>query len=127
MPEPQLPKLAQSGRVVADVLLGNGDNHLKNRSFRFPVPGEVRLSPAYDIVLTVLFIPRDELALRFVRDAARLHGRQWGALLPSGDAPAAVLPSSERRLRAAVVTRARMRTLPPMSEGFLRPLAGLPL
>lgn len=54
-------------RVVADVLLGNGDNHLKNWSFRFPEPGRVRLSPAYDIVPTVLFIPRDTLALRFVR------------------------------------------------------------
>ncbi|HEY1607374.1 MAG TPA: type II toxin-antitoxin system HipA family toxin [Allosphingosinicella sp.] len=54
-------------RIVADVLLGNGDNHLKNWSFRFPVPGEVQLSPAYDIVPTMLFIPRDELALRFVR------------------------------------------------------------
>jgi serine/threonine-protein kinase HipA len=52
-------------RVVADVLLGNGDNHLKNWSFRFPRPGEVRLSPAYDIVPTVLFIPADTLALRF--------------------------------------------------------------
>ncbi len=54
-------------RVVADVLLGNGDNHLKNWSFRFPAPGKVRLSPAYDIVPTVLFMPRDTLALRFVR------------------------------------------------------------
>lgn len=54
-------------RVVADVLLGNGDNHLKNWSFRFPAPNEIRLSPAYDIVPTVLFIPRDTLALRFVR------------------------------------------------------------
>lgn len=52
-------------RVVADVLLGNGDNHLKNWSFIFPGPGVVRLSPAYDIVPTVLFQPRDQLALRF--------------------------------------------------------------
>jgi serine/threonine-protein kinase HipA len=49
------------------VLIGNGDNHLKNWSFRFPAPGQVRLSPAYDIVPTVLFIPADTLALRFVR------------------------------------------------------------
>lgn len=54
-------------RVVADVLLGNGDNHLKNWSFCFPEPGQVRLSPAYDIVPTVLFIPNDKLALRFVK------------------------------------------------------------
>jgi len=52
-------------RLVADVLLGNGDNHLKNWSFIFPAPGLVRLSPAYDIVPTVFFNPRDELALRF--------------------------------------------------------------
>jgi len=54
-------------RVVADVLLGNGDNHLKNWSFIFPEPGQIRLSPAYDIVPTVLFAPNDQLALRFVR------------------------------------------------------------
>lgn len=53
-------------RVVADVLLGNGDNHLKNWSFIFPRAGEVRLSPAYDIVPTVMFLPRDQLALKFV-------------------------------------------------------------
>jgi serine/threonine-protein kinase HipA len=54
-------------RVVADVLLGNGDNHLKNWSFRFPAPGQVRLSPAYDIVPTIFFVPGDTLALRFVQ------------------------------------------------------------
>ncbi|HEY7959582.1 MAG TPA: type II toxin-antitoxin system HipA family toxin [Sphingomicrobium sp.] len=52
-------------RIVADVLVGNGDNHLKNWSFLFARPGEVRLSPAYDIVPTVLFIPAETLALRF--------------------------------------------------------------
>ncbi|CAK7261532.1 MULTISPECIES: type II toxin-antitoxin system HipA family toxin [unclassified Shinella] len=53
-------------RIVADVLVGNGDNHLKNWSFLFPGGGAVRLSPAYDIVPTVLFAPADQLALRFV-------------------------------------------------------------
>jgi serine/threonine-protein kinase HipA len=42
-----------------------GDNHLKNWSFIFPVPGEIRLSPAYDIIPTVLYAPGDTLALRF--------------------------------------------------------------
>jgi serine/threonine-protein kinase HipA len=62
-------------RLVADVLVGNGDNHLKNWSFLFPRPGEVRLSPAYDIVPTILFMPRDQLALRFVgtHDFARVN------------------------------------------------------
>ncbi|MBB3399335.1 type II toxin-antitoxin system HipA family toxin [Rhizobium sp. BK060] len=64
-------------RVVADVLLGNGDNHLKNWSFCFPQPGEIRLSPAYDIVPTVLYMPRDTMALRFVKthsfESVNLH------------------------------------------------------
>lgn len=64
-------------RVVVDVLVGNGDNHLKNWSFIFPEPGAVRLSPAYDIVPTVMFMPRDTMALRFVRThdfhAVNLH------------------------------------------------------
>ncbi|MEK1893983.1 MAG: type II toxin-antitoxin system HipA family toxin [Rhizobium sp.] len=54
-------------RVVADVLLGNGDNHLKNWSFFFPQPGEIRLSPAYDIVPTIFYMPADTMALRFVK------------------------------------------------------------
>lgn len=64
-------------RVTVDVLVGNGDNHLKNWSFRFPKAGEIRLSPAYDIVPTILYQPRDELALRFVGtnrfEAVNLH------------------------------------------------------
>jgi serine/threonine-protein kinase HipA len=52
-------------RVVADVLVGNGDNHLKNWSFIFPKAGEIRLSPAYDIVPTIMFIIGDRLALKF--------------------------------------------------------------
>jgi serine/threonine-protein kinase HipA len=64
-------------RVVADILVGNGDNHLKNWSFRFPAPGEIRLSPAYDIVPTILFQPRDRMALKFAGtndfDIVNLH------------------------------------------------------
>jgi serine/threonine-protein kinase HipA len=64
-------------RVVADILLGNGDNHLKNWSFWFPRPGVIRLSPAYDIVPTVLFQPADTMALRFVKthnfESVNLH------------------------------------------------------
>ncbi|MDK4706073.1 type II toxin-antitoxin system HipA family toxin [Rhizobium sp. CNPSo 4062] len=64
-------------RVVADILLGNGDNHLKNWSFWFPRPEVIRLSPAYDIVPTVLFQPTDTMALRFVKthnfESVNLH------------------------------------------------------
>ena len=60
-------------RVVADVLIGNGDSHLKNWSFLFPRPGEIRLSPAYDIVPTVLYMPADTMALRFVKTHSFEH------------------------------------------------------
>jgi serine/threonine-protein kinase HipA len=64
-------------RVAVDVLIGNGDNHLKNWSFIFPEQGQIRLSPAYDIVPTVLFIPQDTLALRFAGiqrfESVRMH------------------------------------------------------
>lgn len=62
-------------RLVADVLVGNGDNHLKNWSFLFPAAGRIELSPAYDIVPTILFLPNDGLALRFVgtHDFARVN------------------------------------------------------
>ena len=53
-------------RVAADILIGNGDNHLKNWSFRFEDGVSPKLSPAYDIVPTVLYAPRDNLALEFV-------------------------------------------------------------
>jgi len=53
-------------RVAADILIGNGDNHLKNWSFRFEDGVSPKLSPANDIVPTVLYSARDNLALEFV-------------------------------------------------------------
>jgi serine/threonine-protein kinase HipA len=52
-------------RLVFSVLIGNGDMHLKNWSLlhldrRTPV-----LSPAYDFVATLPYIPNDSLALSF--------------------------------------------------------------
>ena len=46
-------------------LTGNADMHLKNFSLLYAPGGEVRLSPAYDLLPTVLLIPedREEMAL----------------------------------------------------------------
>ncbi|MCK6544837.1 HipA domain-containing protein [Myxococcota bacterium] len=50
---------------VIDILIGNGDSHLKNWAFTYGEDGKTpRLSPAYDMVPTVLFIEGDELALK---------------------------------------------------------------
>lgn len=55
------------GRLVFDILCGNGDSHVKNWSLIYRDRVHARLAPAYDIVPTILF-PRYEqaLALDFV-------------------------------------------------------------
>ncbi|MEZ4451627.1 MAG: type II toxin-antitoxin system HipA family toxin [Nannocystaceae bacterium] len=52
-------------RVVFTVLCGNTDAHLKNWSVLYRDRRRPRLSPAYDLVASVLYVPRvdDELAL----------------------------------------------------------------
>ena len=52
-------------RTVANLLLGNGDAHLKNWAFVFPRPDQAALSPAYDIVSTVVYDPSDKMAQKF--------------------------------------------------------------
>jgi serine/threonine-protein kinase HipA len=53
-------------RFTVNVLLGNGDAHLKNWAFRYPDGRTPELSPAYDIVPTIALNPGDiNLALKF--------------------------------------------------------------
>jgi serine/threonine-protein kinase HipA len=50
--------------VVYACSVGNGDAHLKNFSVLYRhVEDTVELSPAYDMVSTLLYFPRDSLAL----------------------------------------------------------------
>jgi serine/threonine-protein kinase HipA len=52
-------------RLVFSVLIGNGDMHLKNWSLLYPDGRKPVLSPAYDFVFTLPYIPGDTLALSF--------------------------------------------------------------
>ena len=52
-------------RLVFSVLIGNGDMHLKNWSLLYPDRRTPVLSPAYDLVATLPYIPNDNLALTF--------------------------------------------------------------
>ena len=52
-------------RLVFSVLIGNGDMHLKNWSLLYPGGRTPVLSPAYDFVSTLPYIPGDKLALTF--------------------------------------------------------------
>ncbi len=52
-------------RLVFSVLIGNADMHLKNWSLLYPDGRTPVLSPAYDFVATLPYIPGDTLALTF--------------------------------------------------------------
>ena len=50
-------------RLVLNVLVGNGDAHLKNWAVRYPDGRTPVLSPLYDVLPTVLYLPGDDLGL----------------------------------------------------------------
>ena len=52
-------------RVVFSVVIGNGDMHLKNWSLLYPDRRNPVLSPGYDFVATLAYLPDDTLALSF--------------------------------------------------------------
>ena len=52
-------------RLVFSVVIGNADMHLKNWSLLYPDRRRPVLSPGYDFVATLPYIPNDALALSF--------------------------------------------------------------
>ena len=52
-------------RLVFSVVIGNADMHLKNWSLLYPDRRTPALSPGYDFVATLPYIPNDTLALSF--------------------------------------------------------------
>jgi serine/threonine-protein kinase HipA len=57
-------------RFVFNALIGNADMHLKNWSLIYPERRTAHLSPAYDFVSTIAYLPHDKLALTFVDSKA---------------------------------------------------------
>ena len=54
-------------RLTFNVLIGNGDMHLKNWSLIYSDRRNARLAPAYDFVSTIPYIANDKSALTFSR------------------------------------------------------------
>ncbi|NDW01088.1 type II toxin-antitoxin system HipA family toxin [Yangia sp. PrR002] len=54
-------------RLTFNTLIGNGDMHLKNWSLIYPDQRNAKLSPAYDFVSTIPYLPGDQSALNFSR------------------------------------------------------------
>ncbi|CFQ63788.1 putative transcriptional regulator [Yersinia frederiksenii] len=59
-------------RLLGNILLANGDAHLKNWTVTYPDGRHAKLSPAYDIVCTKVYMTNEsELALRMAKE------KQW--------------------------------------------------
>jgi len=54
-------------RLVFNVLIGNADMHLKNWSLIYPDRKTAALSPGYDFVSTIAYLPDDKMALTLGR------------------------------------------------------------
>jgi serine/threonine-protein kinase HipA len=54
-------------RLTFNVLIGNSDMHLKNWSMRYLDRKSAVLSPAYDFVATIAYLPDEKAALNFSR------------------------------------------------------------
>jgi len=52
-------------RFTFNALIGNGDMHLKNWSVSYPDKRTAAIAPVYDFVSTLLYVPKERLALNF--------------------------------------------------------------
>lgn len=75
--EPVIENAKLFRRMVFVWLSGNGDMHLKNFSLLAGEDGLQRLSPAYDLVCSVLVIKEDQLSLPVGGKKDRLSRRHW--------------------------------------------------
>lgn len=94
-------------RIIFNALIGNGDMHLKNWSLLYTDGNQANLSPAYDFVATVPYIPGDRMALGFMRtkkfedlSIERLKKFAAKALLPETMVLRTVSDTVERTIEA---------------------------
>ncbi len=121
-------------RLTFSTLIGNGDMHLKNWSLIYPDGRNARLSPAYDLVSTIPYIPNESSALTFSRsrdfdaftDDELLH-LSARASLPRG----LVLDTAHETVERFMENWAREKRHLPMGgdvlEAIDRHLAALPI
>lgn len=94
-------------RLIFSILIGNADMHLKNWSILYPDKRIPVLSPAYDFVATLPYIPGDQLALSFGKSRSldeisldQLRRFADAARLPMDPLPNLVLETVERTVGA---------------------------
>jgi serine/threonine-protein kinase HipA len=104
-----------SRRLTYSVLIGNGDMHLKNWSLIYPDKKRPILSPAYDLLSTVPYIPEDESALKFL-SACAWESFTYDALVAIADKARVASPMI---VNAAKETAERFDDLWPAAKGEL--------
>ena len=104
-------------RLTFSVLVGNGDMHLKNWSLIYPDRRRPILSPAYDLLSTVAYLPRDQSALKFRRS------KEWSDF----NEETLIRLADKARLAATPVLRAARETVERFDAVWAAEKANLPL
>jgi serine/threonine-protein kinase HipA len=105
-------------RLVFNVLIGNADAHLKNWSLIYADRRTPKLAPAYDLVGTIPYLPKDRLALSLgdTKEFAEVDLQRFRRLAEKAGLPVRLV------LQTAQETAARVRDVWPRHE----PLRALP-
>ncbi|MDE3046097.1 MAG: HipA domain-containing protein [Verrucomicrobiota bacterium] len=106
-------------RFVFNALIGNGDMHLKNWSFIYREKNKASLAPAYDFVSTILYLPEDQLALKFAgsRDFEALTLTQFQRFAEKAHLPKElVLKTTQETVQAFYQAWKTVKDLPLQEE-----------
>lgn len=104
-------------RLTFCVLVGNGDMHLKNWSLIYPDGRHPILSPAYDLLSTVAYLPGEQAALRFRRS------REWSDF----NAETLIHLADKARIAVTPVLRAARETVEQFDAVWAAEKRHLPL
>lgn len=104
-------------RLTFSVLVGNGDMHLKNWSLIYPDGRRPILSPAYDLLSTIAYLPGEQAALRFRRS------KEWSDF----NEETLVRLADKARIAATPVLKAARETIERFDAVWMGEKAHLPL
>lgn len=113
-------------RLLVNILLANGDAHLKNWSFLYPDKITPRLSPAYDIVTTSVYIENEsQYALNLAKTkewytVTLVHFQRWAEKI--GIPWRAIKPHLDETMTKARALWPEALTALPMDEAHKKEL-----
>jgi len=92
-------------RLVFNIIIGNGDMHLKNWSFIYPDGKTPQLAPAYDFVSTIVYIPNDKLALNLAgeKDMYKLSLSSFSKLAKKAQLPEYLVVNTAKETATSVL------------------------